>query len=272
MERKEQLELCNICRNKAFDPKKGIICGVTRQYADFDKSCTYFVSEKKEEIKQTQFIQNLGNYKPNKKIAKYLKIVISFIIILTITVIIGRAYRVFRLYEISETTKMVGNSFDLLELFEGFWALIYIPTYILSIILFAIWNYRVYYNVGLSYKTYYSKGWAVGAWFVPILNVYRPYKIINEIKELYQKYPLKESKNHLEYLKFWWGLWIFNEVINRMIGEMETISIENQIHYYLALIIGATAIFIPLSVITILIIKELTENEENFFITKIGKY
>jgi hypothetical protein len=41
-QRQHQLSYCEICRNKAFSPKKGIICDLTKDIASFDHTCSDF--------------------------------------------------------------------------------------------------------------------------------------------------------------------------------------------------------------------------------------
>lgn len=46
MTRKEHLEFCSVCTHRSFDPKQGIICGITNSIADFDPACeTYQADE-----------------------------------------------------------------------------------------------------------------------------------------------------------------------------------------------------------------------------------
>ncbi|PKP36162.1 MAG: RDD family protein [Bacteroidetes bacterium HGW-Bacteroidetes-15] len=33
---------CKVCKNQKFDPKQGIVCGLTNLRADFEKSCEFF--------------------------------------------------------------------------------------------------------------------------------------------------------------------------------------------------------------------------------------
>lgn len=42
MNRKEQLRFCSKCKHQAFDPKRGIICSLTGEQADFDEQCEHF--------------------------------------------------------------------------------------------------------------------------------------------------------------------------------------------------------------------------------------
>ena len=55
--------------------------------------------------------------------------------------------------------------------------------FIATIVLFLMWFSRAYQNVerlgGGPFR--YGRGWAIGAWFVPILNVFRPKQIANDI-------------------------------------------------------------------------------------------
>ena len=46
MDRHEQLTYCRVCGNKAFDPEKGIICGLTREPAAFENECPDFKGNK----------------------------------------------------------------------------------------------------------------------------------------------------------------------------------------------------------------------------------
>jgi|GEM_PF-964559 rhomboid protease GluP len=42
MNRKEQLRFCSKCKHQAFDPKRGIICSLTGEQADFTEQCEHF--------------------------------------------------------------------------------------------------------------------------------------------------------------------------------------------------------------------------------------
>ena len=54
---------------------------------------------------------------------------------------------------------------------------------LVSFILMMVWFYRSHKNLQ-SFNTMglkYSPGWAVGSWFIPILNLFRPFQITHEI-------------------------------------------------------------------------------------------
>ena len=64
MTREERNKLCSVCRNRAFNPKQGLICGLTNEPATFDFSCNDYSEDEKEirndNIKKAQ-IQNATN-------------------------------------------------------------------------------------------------------------------------------------------------------------------------------------------------------------------
>lgn len=62
---------------------------------------------------------------------------------------------------------------------------IFLICYIVYLILFIMWFRRAYYNLHqITPYLSFSEGWAAGAWFVPILGLIRPYKIMRELYEV----------------------------------------------------------------------------------------
>jgi hypothetical protein len=82
-------------------------------------------------------------------------------------------------------------------------------------ILFAIWFYRAYQNLpALRTSGRYAAGWAIGAWVVPILNLFMPKQIADDIWRTSDP-TLPENPTELwragkvaPILHWWWGVWI----------------------------------------------------------------
>jgi hypothetical protein len=78
---------------------------------------------------------------------------------------------------------------------------------------FLAWFYRAYKNLDLAgVNTLYAPGWAIGSFFVPLLNLIRPYRIMEEIwlenagrlnDPNSTESPAEEQPGAL--LKWWWG-------------------------------------------------------------------
>jgi len=58
-----------------------------------------------------------------------------------------------------------------------------LPVLLSSSILFFVWLYRAYANVGhlRSWGSAYTPGWAVGWFFVPIFSFFRPFQVVREM-------------------------------------------------------------------------------------------
>jgi hypothetical protein len=157
--------------------------------------------------------------------------------------------------------------------------ILYLITYIISGVTFIQWFRRAYYNLHLKVNYLsHTEGWAAGSWFVPFVNLYRPYQIMKELyletKELLTKKGVNFTHDFsTTALGWWWTLWILSNIIGQFvfrysmkaesIDELTTSTVVSMINN----IIG-----IPLALITIKVIKdyanvetlltEISENEE----------
>ncbi len=51
MEKKERLKICRCCKNKGFDPKRGLLCKLTGHVPDFQDSCISYSSNGEKIVK-----------------------------------------------------------------------------------------------------------------------------------------------------------------------------------------------------------------------------
>ena len=63
----------------------------------------------------------------------------------------------------------------------------------------------------------YTHGWAIGAWFVPILNLWRPKQVINDVWRAGGRDAGDAEPGWL--LLSWWLLWMFADVALRIAGS-----------------------------------------------------
>ncbi len=97
--------------------------------------------------------------------------------------------------------------------------------YLGAAIAFLTWIYQAYKNLqrlqiaGLSY----SPGWAVGWYFVPVLNLFRPYQVMQEIWKASDSGALSQSSESWKWkrgallLSAWWALWIAGNLISNIL-------------------------------------------------------
>jgi hypothetical protein len=157
------------------------------------------------------------------------------------------------------------------------------PLLWITAILLLIWIHRAFANLlasgikGLSY----SPGWAVGWWFIPIANFYKPYSAMCELWE--------ESKsggdsndssffNGTAHIAVWWCCWlgstfvarwasmIFVSAINPDAKSVTTLNIpqgfmQTQINGAIIASIAATGLKILATILLIMIIRKITSNQ-----------
>lgn len=105
-------------------------------------------------------------------------------------------------------------------------SLIYSASFLLTAIVFLFWFHRAYSNLeSLGARDLkYSSGWAVGCWFVPILSLFRPVMIAQEIWR--QSEPANVTNgNHGTSSSWLIGLWWTAWVLSNILGGISSFSI-----------------------------------------------
>jgi hypothetical protein len=70
--------------------------------------------------------------------------------------------------------------------------------------LFVTWFYRARVNAdGRGWPQRHTKGWAIGAWFVPVLNLYVPFQIMADIWRA--GLPDQDRANQATWPRAWWA-------------------------------------------------------------------
>jgi len=98
-----------------------------------------------------------------------------------------------------------------------------VVVYIATAVAFLMWLYRASNNVAaFGQNTQHSSGWAVGSFFVPIMNLFVPYQAA---KDIWQK-----SEPDAQTFSFgvavpgffaaWWGFWIASNVVSNIYIRM----------------------------------------------------
>lgn len=80
-------------------------------------------------------------------------------------------------------------------------------------IIFLMWVYRMSRNAHAieNAKLEYSPGWAVGWYFIPIVNIWKPYQAM---KETYQAFINREHIGMV--LPVWWFAWLLANAMGRI--------------------------------------------------------
>lgn len=143
-----------------------------------------------------------------------------------------------------------------------------ISIFIIAVIFFIMWSRRAYANLErMGSDIIFQEGWASAAWFIPFLNLVRPYNIMVEIWEDYQRLLAKildqpEGDFYSQpttKLGAWWTLWIISNVLSNL-SNLNSIA-DN---FNLAVNIGIIAeIFLLISLaLLVMIIRQVSTWEQ----------
>ena len=110
-------------------------------------------------------------------------------ILLWISVALALAAAVSDLFELELLGRIESGEFvsdseaDANDIRQGVIALVELAFFVATAVVFLMWFSRAYRNVERlgARPLRFSGGWAIGAWFVPFLNLWRPKQIANDI-------------------------------------------------------------------------------------------
>lgn len=136
---------------------------------------------------------------------------------------------------------------------------------------FILWFHRAYKNIaGLGAKDVrYGAGWAIGAWFVPVLNLFRPKQIANDIWRASD--PDAPADPGLEwkgrpvpaFITGWWAAFVFSGMLYCVAGsrsaDAETIA-DLQVANWAY--VGADVLSVSAGVLALLVVRRTTSRQE----------
>lgn len=179
--------------------------------------------------------------------------------------------------EIGLVSKMMNDEFVTLESLEAsdfrqqIIAITYVLAFLVTVIFFSIWFYRAYRNLPAlgARGLHTSPGWAVGYFYIPIVNLYRPYRAA---KEIWQASVPTSEPNHpnawqdqkvSSIVGWWWGFWIASSVLGRISNRISS-NVESLSGYRSTLWIdlGIQVIIIIAAILAIVVIKNVTAMQE----------
>jgi hypothetical protein len=97
-------------------------------------------------------------------------------------------------------------------------------------VVFLMWIHRLNQNLrALSDQPLrFTPGWAVGLFFIPIMNLYRPYQVVRELWTVGHRDPAAKCR----LVGWWWFLWLVSCVLGRLVFRMTMRA--NDLSSYLA--------------------------------------
>ena len=100
--------------------------------------------------------------------------------------------------------------------------------------MYLVWLHRAYSNLpslGVPHPDF-SSGWVIGSWFVPILNLFRPYQIVKYIRNKSDPETVGVGGGYYDTggnstLKAWWGFWLAGDILSFQIySDTENLGVQ----------------------------------------------
>lgn len=97
-----------------------------------------------------------------------------------------------------------------LLLLEGLLAIFTLVTYLGAVITYLRWlHLAVRHAEALDIKVGATPGWAVGYWFIPFVNLVRPYRVVRALADGLERGPSSAP------VGLWWTLWLLSNFADR---------------------------------------------------------
>jgi len=142
--------------------------------------------------------------------------------------------------------------------------------FIITGIVWLIWLHRAYSNLGAmgTRKSRFTPGWAVGYWFIPFVNLVRPYQIVVDLWRRSEGLNTSESVEHLprpSVISWWWGVYLLSGVVGRLFASLarEASSVND---FITSTDVGmfADGIAIVSAILAISVVRGIDERQQRF--------
>jgi hypothetical protein len=135
----------------------------------------------------------------------------------------------------------------------------YLAALLASAVALCFWMHRANWNLtSLGHPSRFTPGWAVGWWFVPIMNVFRPFQVMKDIA-------VGSGQSQLgPILGLWWAGWLVGGFIGRgaLSATFGDATISEQITADWASIVGDSVFLMP-AILMIFIVRKVTGAQES---------
>ena len=135
---------------------------------------------------------------------------------------------------------------------------------IVCIVVVGMWIYRASANAHvLSDEMTITPGWAVGWYFVPFMNLVRPYQAMREIWLASHFRGNWHGESAPAILGWWWGLWIVTNILGNISFRL-SMGLEDGASLDLVtwLDIAGSALSVPLSLALISIMRQTAQAQD----------
>jgi hypothetical protein len=148
-----------------------------------------------------------------------------------------------------------------------------VAAFVAVAVAFLVWLHRANKNLpalgNSKSKIEYTPGWAVGTFFIPIGNLFLPYRVVSEVWRKSDPDVVVENGEAVatnassQLLLGWWASWVALTVVNRIANRME----RNAERVDLEGLVSGLGIFVDLlgitaAVLAVFVVREIDRRQE----------
>jgi len=150
--------------------------------------------------------------KPLSRLATPLLVLLKVQIFVLVIAIIFDVTQVYLFQQASQGVDVVDSLQTVLN-GNGIVALVQVALSLVIGIIFLKWKYRANNNLRKlsTHEFEHTPGWAVGSYFVPIVNLVAPYNAMKEIWTV-----AHQQEENTRFLGLWWGAWIVSGALGQL--------------------------------------------------------
>lgn len=204
-------------------------------------------------------IQDLKHNQDNSRFAQYAISIFTLMLMLQILM------NIFDYQVLAQPTidlrKLGSNDWNhwLIQRFLGI-------AFLAMLFFFVRWFWIAYRNLlFLGADLSFTSSWAIWGWFIPIINLFRPYKMIEEVWE-HQSLLLNEKPNRVLWLGGWWFFVLLTYILLYCSNQYILLppNLDMLLSYSFLRIIALSAA-IPALLMLIVLIKRISAQEKQLY-------
>jgi len=149
---------------------------------------------------------------------------------------------------------------------QGMIGLLYLGVFIATGIIFLKWIHRANLNCrGFGASTMkFTSGWSIGYYFIPFLNLVRPYQAMKEIWQVSRDPMNWQAQKGDGILGWWWALWLISGFLGNMTFRMSmNVDSPSSLEAATMVSIISSIVEIPLIIVAVTMISRITDMQAN---------
>ena len=201
----------------------------------------------------------LAEFKPLDSLMMRVIVVLAAVAVLDLVSIIAHAMELSLLSRVDRGESVSLGELESSDTRVALIGLLQVVLYITAAVVFIQWFHRAYQNVGAirGRKRRFGQGWAIGGWFVPFLNWWRPKQIANDLWAAGGKDASDANPTFL--LAAWWGLFLISSVLTRLVTSRWDDEEVGELMELSRIFIAADAVDVIGAILAVLVVRRITE-------------